>query len=250
MNTPEQPGTAVVESAPQALAASHANEPQNVLALISRLAANPKVDPSIVEKWLELYERLDARRREQAYKEALAELQAGLPQITREGVIDMGPKGKIKFAKLEDIDTTIRPALAEHGFAFSFGSDSNDGKQFKITATLSHREGHSEDFHVYVPTDTGPGRSPIQAVSSTLSYGRRMLITMALHIVTKGEDIDGADLEKISGEQLKDLDSLLKEVKANEQRFLKLMDVDKLDQILVRNFKIAVRLLESKRGRG
>ncbi len=254
MSTPEQPGTGVVKTAPQALAAAHTNEPQRVLAVISQLTANPTVDPNAALKLLELYERLDARHCEQVYKEALAELQAGIPQIARDGVIELWKngqlKGKIKYAKLEDIDSTIRPMLARHGFAFSFGSDSNDGKFYKITGTLSHRLGHSEDLQVQVPIDTGPGRSVIQAVGSTISYGRRMLVKMFLNIVEKGEDVDGADLEKISGEQLKDLDSLIKEVKADEQRFLKFMGVEKLDQILVRDLQKATTSLEQKRRRG
>lgn len=216
------------------------------LAVISQLAANPEVDPNIVAKWLEMYERLDARRRQQAYTSALVRLQEDMPQIVRNGVIPLRT-GQIKYAKLEDIDTTIRPMLAAEGLAFSFGSHSEDGKLFKITATLSHREGHSEEFHLHVPLDTGPGRSAIQAVGSTLSYAKRLLIKMALHIVEKDEDQDGANLEPISEDQLKDLASLMVEVGADETRFLKFMAVDRLEDILMRDLDKAITALERKR---
>ncbi len=245
---PQPTDALAVTGAPQAPAV-YADQPQNVLAVISRLAENPQADPNIVAKWLEMYERLDAQRRQQAYTSALVRLQADMPQIERNGVIPLRG-GEIRYAKLEDIDLTIRPMLAAEGLAFSFGSHSEDGKLFKITAKLSHRDGYSEVFHLHVPLDTGPGRSAIQAVGSSLSVAKRQLIKMALHIVEKGEDVDGADLDKISGEQLKDLDSLLKEVGADEKRFLKFMGVDKFDQILVRDYQKAITALEQKRRAG
>ncbi len=246
---PPQADALAVTDAPQAPAV-YADQPQNVLAVISTLAANPNVDPNVVAKYLELYERLDARRCEQAYKEALARLQAKLPQITRDGVIDMGTKGRIKYAKLENIDITIRPMLAEEGFSFSFGSDSADGKLYNISGKLSHREGHSEEFHIHLPIVLGPGRNAVQAVAWTLTYARRQLIKMALNVVEKDEDVDGGDLEKLGGEQLKDLKSFMEEVAADEKRFLKFMDVEKLDQILVRDLQKAITSLEHKRRRG
>ena len=144
--------------------------------------------------------------------------------------------------------------LAKEGLWFSFGSHSEDCKLFEISARLSHREGHSEKFNIHLPLDPGPqtGKfrcSPVQQVARTLSYARRQLIKMVLNIVEKGEDVDGADLEKISGEQLKDLDSLLQEVGADEMRFLKFMDVENLDQILVRDLQKGITALEQKRTR-
>ena len=258
MSAPETAVVVPVEpqqtDAPAAPAVS-ADQPQNILAVISQLAANPNVDPGVVDKWLAMYERLDARRRQQAYTEALTRIHARMPQIERHGVIPLREGKGIKYAKLEDIDRTIREMLAEEGLAFSFGSHSDDGKLFDITATLTHREGHSEKFNIQLPLDPGPQtgplrRSPPQAVSATLSTARRQLIKMALNIVEKGEDVDGADLEKISGEQLKDLGSLLDEVGCGEKSFFKFMDVGKLDQILVRDYQKAITALEQKRRRG
>lgn len=211
-----------------------------------RLSENPSADPSLAAKWLDLYERLDTRRRQQAYTAALVRLQEDMPQIERNGVIPLR-SGEIKYAKLEDIDKTIRPMLAAEGLAFSFGSHSDDGKLFKISAKLSHREGYSENFHIHLPIDTGPGRSAVQAVGSTLSYAKRLLIKMALHLVEKDEDRDGADLNRISKDQLKDLASLITEVGVDENRFVRFMDVDSLEDILVRDLDKGISALERKR---
>ena len=220
-------------------------------AAILRLAENPSADPNQASKWLDLYERLEDRRRKQAYTEALARIQAAMPQIERHGVISL-KHSEIKYAKLEDIDETIRPMLAIEGFSFSFGSHSDDGKLFEISAKLSHREGHSEVFHVHMPLDPGPQtgayrRSPVQAVASTLTFARRQLIIMALHIVVRDEDKDGADLERISEDQLRDLHGLMTEVAADETRFLRFIGVERLEDILVRDFDKAISQLERKR---
>lgn len=225
-------------------------EPQNVLAVISQLAANPNVNPENVSKWLEMYERLDARHREKSFKEALARLQADLPQIERNGVIQFHSGGGIRYAKLEDIDKVIRPMLEKEGFAFSFGSQSQDGKLFEITATLSHREGHSKEYRIQLPIDTHKSRNDVQAVGSTLSYAKRMLIKMALNIIEKGEDDDGKG-GVISEEQVKDLASLIAEVgKVDMPRFLKFMGVEKLEDIAASDYQRAIVALEQKRRAG
>ena len=68
-----------------------------------------------------------------------------------------------------------------------------------------------------------------------------------LDFVEKGEDKDGADIEPISEDQLHDLESLIREVDADETRFLKFMAVDRLKNILMRDLDKAITALERKR---
>jgi len=224
--------------------------PTDLLSAIITAVNNPAIATHIdaMERLLAMHERVSEQQRKTAFMEAMARLQAKLPQINKEGRIIVKGVERSRFVRLEDLDTAVRPLLAEEGFSFSFDSDSSDGKLFKLSCKLSHREGHSETKYLTLPIDTSDYRSNVQSIGSTVSYGKRQLIKMHLNIIEKQEDDDGRGGSKlITEEQVKDLEALIQEVGANKSRFLAYMECDALASILARDFKKAVTALESKR---
>ena len=66
-----------------------------------------------------------------------------------------------------------------------------DGGGLIITGWLVHDNGHRVSASLPLPIDTGPGRNNVQAMGSTLSYGKRYTAEMLLNIVREGDDDDG-----------------------------------------------------------
>ena len=68
-----------------------------------------------------------------------------------------------------------------------------------------------------------------------------------VNIVERGEDTDGTNVAYISPDQVKDLEALISEVKADKARFLEYMGVNAVPEIPVKSYKEAVMALEKKR---
>ena len=224
-------------------------EAAGVLSAIARAAADPSVDVSKLERLLAIQQTLLADQRRTAFFAALARLQERLPQITKSGVItDRDGKARNRFARLEDIDVVIRPICAEEGFSFSFDSRAvPSGTEY--SCALQHRDGHAETKTLVLPLDAGAGRNAIQSAGSTLSYAKRYLLGMHLHLVTRDEDDDGSGVNRmpITHEQAEQLRRELAEVGASEARFLLWLKVGSLEEVTADQFGPAMLFIAEKR---
>lgn len=170
----------VVEAKSQGLVETTA-----LISVIERIALSPDADIAKLEKMLDMQERVLDRNAKQAFTSALAEMQVKLPRIEENG------KGhnSVKYALLEDINDKIRPILHDHGFAITFRVNHQE-KGIHVTTVLSHRDGHSEETTIVLPADTSGSKNAVQAIGSTISYGKRYGICALLNIST-GDDTDG-----------------------------------------------------------
>lgn len=164
------------------------SETAAIMHVIERVATNPDADIAKLEKMLDMQERVLDRNAKQAFTADLAQMQIELPRVVEHG------KGhnNAKYALLEDINDAIRPTLHKYGFAITFRVKHED-KAICITTVLSHREGHSEETTIFLGPDTSGSKNAVQAVGSTISYGKRYGICALLNIST-GDDADGAGL--------------------------------------------------------
>lgn len=229
-------------------------ESGSVLDVIARAARDPSVDAEKLERLFALQERVVADRRKTAYFAALARLQAKIPQITKSGTIaDRDGKVRNKFAKIEDIDVAIRPLCAEEGFSFSFDSkvipfDAKGSSAGSIYyCAMQHRDGHSETKEIMLPVDSGAGRNAVQSAGSSISYAKRYLLGLHLHIVTRDEDDDGNGRQKITPEQAAELRASFEETGGKEELFLKFAMADSFEDIRVDQLPKARALIEEKK---
>jgi len=165
------------------------NESAAIITVIERAAMNPNVDIDKMERLLMMQERIIAKNAEQAFNAALAEMQDELPVILETGAIK-NSNGKVQstYAKWEDINEAIKPILRKHGFALTFKSEINGS--VKVTGILTHKAGHREQTEITLPADTSGSKNAVQAVGSTISYGKRYGLCAMLNIST-GDDDDG-----------------------------------------------------------
>lgn len=232
------------------------------VSMIERAARDPNVDVDKLERLLAIQERVIERNAKAAYQADFAEMKPKLPVIDRRGRIEIrekdakgGRTGPITqstaFARWEDIDEAITPILHDHGFSLTFRTDAAADGRIIVTAVLAHKNGHEERTSIPpLPFDTSGSKNNVQAVGSSLSYGKRYAATLLLNIRTKGEDDDGAKggaVETLSDAQISTINSLLTETKSNIDSFLALAESESVSDITVAKFDVLVKLLESKK---
>lgn len=159
-------------------------ETATILAVISRAAADPSVDMDKMERLLQMQERMQDRQAAADFAAALADMQDALPSIGERG----NAAGRYTYALWEDINAAIKPILKQYGFALSFRTDFTDG--IAVTGVLSHRSGHREETTIKLPADNSGNKNAVQAVASSVSYGKRYTAGALLNLTSHGEDDD------------------------------------------------------------
>jgi len=226
------------------------------LEMIERAARDPSVDIDKVERLMAMRERLMDRQAKAEYAAALAEMQPALPVVGRRGMIKVPAKdGKAghetPYALWEDVNEAIRPHLAAHGFALSFRVR-KEADRIEVTGVLSHRAGHSEETMLSLPMDSTGSKNNVQAIGSSVSYGKRYTAFALLNITSRGEDDDGTAAgaaATVTDEQVEKLQDLIIEVGADPVKFCRYFKVDNLGAIPASKFEAAVAALEAKRGK-
>lgn len=233
------------------------NEAGAIIAMIERAATNPAVDIDKMERLFKMHGDVLARQAKMAFDAALSAMQPELPVVDRRGKIIIRDKNdkvtiiqSTPYALWEDINEAIRPKLKEYGFALSFRSGLAEDGRVTVTGILSHKDGHREETMMTLQHDSTGSKNAVQAVGSSLSYGKRYTATALLNITTKGEDDDGkaagAD-QVVSDGQANQLTALITETKTDINKFLKWANAESLADIKATKFAEALAFLNAKK---
>lgn len=160
-------------------------EAATVLSIISRAATDPNIDIDKMERLLQMHERMQERQAAADFAADLADMQDKLPSIGERG----HAAGRYTYALWEDINAAIKPVLRAHGFSLTFRTDFADG--ITVTGVLLHKSGHREETSIKLPADSSGNKNAVQAVASSVSYGKRYAAGALLNLTSHGED-DGA----------------------------------------------------------
>ena len=191
-----------------------------MVSMIERVALSPDLPIERLERMMDLKDRHDENQRrdraeeaERAFNAAMAKAQAAMPTVVKTKRND---HTRSTYADLSDIEEQAMPIAYNHGFSVSFvpaGKDENDN--LLIDWCLMHEAGHTRKGQAGFPLD-GAGaqgktnKTGIQAMGSTMTYGRRYLICNLFNIATD-DDNDGqsATCATITEEQFVELSDLL-----------------------------------------
>jgi hypothetical protein len=248
------------------LPAPPSDNPSTVLALIERVALDPRADVEKLERMMGMYERLKAKQAELEYNAAKGRILkklAGIKIVKNRSVLHEIDKGKpqkgsyevFKYAPLEEIDKHLRPLLAEEDMDLSYSDEPREGGEILIRGRLKHLPGgHYEDSFMPAPPDTTGGKSNVQAVGSTNSFLRRYIACNIFNIVVVGDDDDGTG-GTIDDAQTKTILDLIKNAKG-ETKFLKYMKAQSVEEagslkaavatIAARDYRKAISTLEEQ----
>jgi hypothetical protein len=253
------------DESPVNVPAIQVSETNALIAMIERAAANSAVDVDKMERLLLMQERVMDRRAKAEFDAALAVMQPTLPQVDRNGRIiilskedraagrqDAKPQQSTPYALWEDINLAIGPCLAANGFALSFRTGTSPEGKITVTGVLSHKQGHREETTITLMHDSSGSKNSVQAIGSSISYGKRYTAGLLLNITSRapGEaDDDGkaaGATSYISEDQQGELRKQMKQVGADEQRFLAFMGVPDLAALPASRFGEAVERLAMK----
>jgi hypothetical protein len=248
------------------LPAPPSDSPSTVLALIERVALDPRADVEKLARMMAMYERLKAREAELAYNAAKGRILkklVGIKIVKNRSVLYEIEKGKpqkgtyeaFKYAPLEEIDKHLRPLLAEEDMDLSYSDEPREDGGILIRGRLKHLPGgHYEDSFMPAPLDTSGGKSHVQAVGSTNSFLRRYVACNIFNIVVVGDDDDGTG-GTIDETQAKTILDLIKKAKGGP-KFLKYMKARSVEEtgsleaavatIAARDYRKAISTLEEQ----
>lgn len=226
-------------------------EAANLLAVISRAATDPAVNVDKMEKLLAMYERVEAKRAERAFSDAMEKTQSEIPQLFRDRE---NTHKNYRYTTLEELNKAVVPIYTKHGLSLSFGSAAGAPTgYYRITCHVSHVDGHSRDYEADLPTDMvgdkgAPNKTAIQGFGSTMSYGRRYLTFLIFNISTTDDDDGeyGNSVEKITQEQELSLSKMMADNGLDVGVFLKWAKVAAVKDLPAAHYVKAHSILQSK----
>jgi hypothetical protein len=221
-------------------------------AVLMQMLANPDIPADKMEVVMRMRREVLGDQAREAFMEHFAALSAEMPQVERDGTVELVKDGKVmgrySFTTIENMDVILRPLLAKHGFAISFASVDNKDS-VTITGTLSGW-GWERTSTYTMPPDAGPGRNALQARGSSRRYAKRYIVDDLCNVVRKGKDDDarGAMEALIDAPQIKELVGLLKATASDEANFLKMMvsGAESLQDIRQRDFPRLIMALRER----
>lgn len=183
------------------------------LNLIEKVVSNPEGNIQMLEKIIEVQERVMDKQAEIDFNADLALMLSEIPVIAKTSDIKVTTKNGgsfgIKYAALDEIVEVVRPIMSKYGFSVNFKHEQTCATLVKVTCILRHKHGHSESNEITLPLDNSGSKNSVQAVGSTITYGKRYTLCSSLNIAT-GNDNDGFTVSA---------DAANKKQTLNERRF-------------------------------
>lgn len=218
-------------------------------------AVEQGADLEKLEKLMALQERWEANEARKAFDAAMSAFKADPPVLFKNRHVKFktrdGDVTEYDHASLDHITTECGKKMAPHGLGFRWDIEQLEGGRVRVTCIVTHAQGHS----IKVPLEGSPDQSgkknAIQQTGSTITYLQRYTLLSAVGLAAKGQDDDGRgagrQIETISAEQVADLESLISEVGANRENFLKASKIERLEDMPAEKYQGAVRRLEQRR---
>lgn len=187
--------------------------------VIERVAMNPDVDVIKMEKLLDMQERILDRQAQQEFDIAMANMQPELPVVAKKGIIynKDGVTVRSKYAKFEDINKEVKPFLCQYGFSMTFAIN-QQGNEISVMGVLAHKAGHRETTTIVLGPDVSGQKNAVQAVASSVSYGKRYTMSALLNLIFEDEDDDAENaVAYVNERELKKLQETYHQLAPNIQ---------------------------------
>lgn len=176
---------APAEAKPVAVAATATHD-------LLRIAVESGANLEMLEKLIQLQERMQRAEAVKAYNEAFAAFKSEAVRILRDKLISAGPLNGKRYASLQSVIQAITPALSAHGLSASWKLTKDEPGWLEVTCVLKHVGGHSESVSMGGPPDAGGAKNAIQARASTVSYLERYTLKAITGTSEEDDDDDGA----------------------------------------------------------
>ncbi len=224
-----------------------------MIAMIEKIVMTPEIPIDRLEKMLEMKERIEEKKAEQAFVRAMSRAQANMRPISADA---NNPQTRSKYASHAQLDGILRPIYTHEGLSLSFdeGDTDKDG-YIRVLCYVSHEDGFSRTYHKDVPVVNAGIKgvvmmTPTHANASADSYGMRYLEKKIFNIAVGEFDDDGNQagnpVETITEEQQATIQDLLDSTGANKALFLKWAKVKKISEINAGAYNSVVAMIKRK----
>lgn len=227
------------------------SESAQIISVIERAAMNPDVDIDKFERLMAMSERMEAKRAESAFSQAMSDAQAEMRPISADAT---NPQTRSKYATYAKLDSALRPIYTRHGFSLSF--DTGEGApadMVRVLCYVAHRAGHTRTYHVDMPADGKGARggdvmTKTHAVGAGMSYGMRYLLKMIFNVAVGEDDTDGnppmPTIELVSQEQVSELRKAAQVAGVDDAYICKKARVTSIHQIQALRYTSAMNHLQ------
>lgn len=221
---------------------------------IVMVAMQQGYDANMIEKMMDLQERLEKSEAKKAYIKAMAAFKENPPKILKDTKVEFETsKGTTGYshAKLAAITNAVCSELSKHGLSADWETDQKE--KISVTCIITHILGHSESTTLSAGPDTTGNKNAIQAIGSTVTYLQRYTLLAKLGLATHDMDDDGQNSEdKITEAQIIQLNEVLEskgyDVSAGTglKNLAKSLNYKKISDLPESKFEIALNMVNSQ----
>ena len=174
----------------------------------------------MLNKFLDLKERIQKDEAEKAFREAMSSFQASCPIIVKSNNVSYTGVN-YNYASLDKIVEAVKDILGENNLSYTFTTQQTENS---VTADchVFHTAGHSELTSFTIPIDMASKMNAAQKVASALTYAKRYAFCNAFGILTGDVDDDATNLndKPDDKEKKQEADKKAQEAKEQLKRFL------------------------------
>jgi len=153
-------------------------------------------DISVLEKLIDLKNKVDQQRAEAEMRKALSLFQGEMPIIAKTKIVkNKDGSVRYKYAPIDEIVKISAPLLAKYGLSVTIDTQFND-KNVIVTAIVQHVAGGERKSSFVIPIMKSDYMNDAQAVASALTYAKRYAYCNVLGIMTGDEDDDAQAVSK------------------------------------------------------
>jgi len=158
--------------------------------IMKAIENNSAID--VMERLLDMRERINKEQAGRDFREAMAEFQAECPVIVKSTPVYNKDKRTVRFkyAPLDVIVSTVQPLLRDAGLSYDIDTEQHD-KGITVSVTVVHIGGHSKDTKFSVPVDKDAYMNEPQKWASAQTFAKRYAFCNAFGILTGDSDDDG-----------------------------------------------------------
>jgi hypothetical protein len=209
---------------------------------------DPAIDPEKVKRAWEVIQAMCAELARQEFLGALSLAQGEFKPAKKNRQIKMAFKDPKPGQPKEQVTPYAdwmaqwegaREALSRHGLSLTHKISGGAGQTIVVTARLRHAAGHEETLDITLPHDSTGSKNQVQAIGSSIMYGRRYTGMAILNLTAEDDpdDNNGATLQNsepvvlLSEAQIATVRKALAEVGIHEKAVADAYNVSKLEDI-------------------
>ena len=204
-----------------------------------------------VQQMMDLSDRYQANEARQAFLKARSEWKRNPPTVVNDMTNDQYGSS---YSSLANLVGPVNESMAPYGLTADWEYDQSDPSKISVTCILSHEMGHIKKVTLSGPPDDSGKKNDLQKIRSTLTYLKLATFEGVTGIASKSGncDDDGGDgagdsYERISEDQIKEIQALLDDTHTDQAKFLEWCEVDSLEDIPSYNFKPCIDNLKRKK---